>query len=144
MKKPSTDTRPTHAGGMVYQRAGGKIEYLLVRPKRALAEWVLPKGHIEPGESSEDAAAREVLEETGVEARMIAPLGIVQFETRGKTVRVQYFLMKAMSLGRAMEERETRWATYDKALLLLTHESNRETLRSAEEKRRLIATDSRP
>ena len=129
---------------MVYQRAGGKIEYLLVRPKRALAEWVLPKGHIEPGESSEDAAAREVLEETGVEARMIAPLGIVQFETRGKTVRVQYFLMKAMSLGRAMEEREMRWATYDKALLLLTHESNREILRSAEEKRRLIATDSRP
>lgn len=141
MKKSSTDARPTHAGGMVYQRTGGEIEYLLVRPKRALAEWVLPKGHIEPGESSRDAAGREVLEETGVKARLIAPLGIVEFETRGKTVRVQYFLMEFMSRGNAAEERETRWATYDKALTLLTHEQNREILRSAEEKRRLIGAD---
>jgi ADP-ribose pyrophosphatase YjhB (NUDIX family) len=127
---------------MVYQRAGAQIQYLLVRPKRALAEWVLPKGHIEPGEASEDAARREVLEETGVKGRLIAPLGIVQFETRGKAVRVQYFLMEFISRGGAMEERETHWATYDNALVLLTHEQNRDILRLAEGKRRLIATDS--
>jgi ADP-ribose pyrophosphatase YjhB (NUDIX family) len=142
MKRASNDAKPTHAGGMVYQRVGRKIEYLLVRPKRALAEWVLPKGHIEPGESSEEAAGREVLEETGVKARVVAPLGIVQFETRGRTVRVQYFLMKLKSRGAAMEERETCWATCDKALTLLTHEQNREILRSAEKQRRLIAADS--
>jgi len=142
VKRGTDDTKPTHAGGMVYRRAEGNIAYLLVRPKRALAEWVLPKGHIERAERSEDAATREVLEETGVEARTIAPLGIVQFETRGKTVRVQYFLMEFISRGTAMEERETHWATYDEALILLTHEPNRDILLSAEEKRRLIAANS--
>jgi ADP-ribose pyrophosphatase YjhB (NUDIX family) len=127
---------------MVYQRAGAQIQYLLVRPKRALEEWVLPKGHIEPGEASEDAARREVLEETGVKGRIITPLGIVQFEARGKAMRVQYFLMEFISRGAAMEQRETRWASYDEALVLLSHESNRELLRSAEGKRRLIAADS--
>jgi len=142
LKKSSNDPRQTHAGGIVYQRAGGKIEYLLVRPKKTLAEWVLPKGHIEPGERSEGAAEREVLEETGVAARIITPLGIVQFEAREKTVRVQYFLMEFISRGSAMEERATRWAAYDKALTLLSHEQNRDLLRLAEEKRRLIAVDS--
>ena len=141
MKKASADTKPTHAGGMVYQRVHPNIEYLLVRPKRAPTEWVLPKGHIEPRESSEEAAGREVLEETGVKARMIAPLGMVEFETRGNTVRVEYFLMKLIVRGAAMEERETLWASYEKALTLLTHEQNREILRSAEQQRRLIAGD---
>jgi ADP-ribose pyrophosphatase YjhB (NUDIX family) len=140
--KSSTHATPTHAGGIVFQRADGKIEYLLVRPKSGVAEWVLPKGHIESGEKSEEAAWREVLEETGVEARLIAYLGIIQFEANGKRVRVQYFLMKFTSRGAAAEERETTWAGYAKALTLLTHEQNREILRSAEEKRRLIAADS--
>ena len=41
--------------------------------------WSMPKGHIEPGESVQDAAVREVEEETGIRGRVIAPLGTIDF-----------------------------------------------------------------
>ena len=57
----------THAGGIVLRGARGAREVLLVRPlARPEAPWVLPKGHIEPGEDAEAAALREVREESGI------------------------------------------------------------------------------
>ena len=52
----------SHAGGVVARTEGGKREYLLVEARRRRGEWVLPKGHIEPGETPEAAAVREVQE----------------------------------------------------------------------------------
>jgi 8-oxo-dGTP pyrophosphatase MutT (NUDIX family) len=57
----------THAGGIVFQETEEERLYLLVRPRLSGNEWVFPKGHIEPGESPEQAALREVREEAGVE-----------------------------------------------------------------------------
>ena len=50
----STNT-PTHAGGVVIRREGVNIQYLVVQTKKEPREWVLPKGHIEGGESMEQA-----------------------------------------------------------------------------------------
>ena len=59
----------SHAGGIVFRVIGDVPEFLIVTSRSNPEHWVLPKGHIEPGESPRSAAVREVLEETGVEAR---------------------------------------------------------------------------
>ncbi len=128
--------RPTHAGGVVYRLAEGEVEYLIVRPKRGQDEWVLPKGHIEPREKPEEAAIREVQEETGVVARIVAPLKTTEFETNGQLVRVKFFLMRFVSQRSPSEIREVKWTGRQAALALLTHQQNRELLRRAEAKRR--------
>ena len=62
---------PTHAGGVVFKLDRDKVQYLLVEAKNTSCIWVLPKGHIEPGESAQMTAVREVHEETGVRARIM-------------------------------------------------------------------------
>jgi 8-oxo-dGTP pyrophosphatase MutT (NUDIX family) len=68
---------PTHAGGVVYCAKGKTAAYLLIRPRiiGEKDEWVLPKGHIEPGEEPRATAVREVEEETGRWARVVDVLG---------------------------------------------------------------------
>jgi len=63
--------RPTHAGGVVVRRSGKAVEFLLVEASQNRNEWVLPKGHIEPGEDPRQTAVREVKEETGHWARVV-------------------------------------------------------------------------
>ena len=77
----------THAGGIVFQKRDEKIYYLIVRAKPDPSHWVIPKGHIEPGEIPEVTAVREIREETGVNARIIATLGTLNFMYRDKQIK---------------------------------------------------------
>jgi len=78
------------AGGVVVNRRG---EFLLIRDRNGF--WVFPKGHLEPGETPEEAAVREVWEETGIQARVIVPLGTTRYTNdRGVIREVQWFLME--------------------------------------------------
>ena len=71
----------TSAGGLVLDRrspdASGALIGRLDRRGRLL--WSLPKGHVEPGETAEQTAVREVAEETGISGRILAPLGTIDF-----------------------------------------------------------------
>lgn len=125
----------THAGGIVCRAEKGMDKYLLVRPKKKKDEWVFPKGHIEPGEKETDAAVREVAEETGVLARIVSRVGDVEFDTSREHVRAVFYLMEYLRSDIPQEIRETVWAPFDEALELLSHESNRDLLRSAREMR---------
>ena len=62
--------------------------------------WSLPKGHIEPGETPEDAATREVAEETGIIGRVVAPIGTIDYwfvaDNRRVHKTVHHFLMEAV------------------------------------------------
>jgi ADP-ribose pyrophosphatase YjhB (NUDIX family) len=121
----------THAGGVVTTFRDGETRVLLVRASQPPNEWVLPKGHIEAGETAEDAARREVQEESGVIAEIIRPAGDVQFQGRRELVSVRYFLMRFVREGIAAEQRETRWCTPPEAEQLLPFESARDIVRRA-------------
>ncbi len=125
-------TRLTHAGGIVYRIVEGGVLYLLVRPKKRRDEWVFPKGHIERGESETQAAVREVTEETGVVANVRSRVGIVEFRTDREMVRAVFYLMEFVSIGAAEENREVTWAPLAEALSLLTHDSNRDLVKTAD------------
>ena len=109
-------SEPTHAGGVVIRREGATLQYLVVQTKKEPREWVLPKGHIEYGESPEQAARREVLEETGVETVVREVLDTVEFSAPNGPVRGQFFLMDAIREGSPREGRERKWLDFDEAI----------------------------
>jgi ADP-ribose pyrophosphatase YjhB (NUDIX family) len=123
----------THAGGVVFRQEGTSVEYLIVRPSDNQFEWVLPKGHIEANETSEQAAAREVLEETGFTAKVLRRLGTVSFSFRGKDVRVEFFLMETDGKGTPPKKRKQKWVSYEDALRDLSHSQSKAMLKRARE-----------
>lgn len=79
--RPAEPAEETSAGGLVVDTVGGqRLAALIGRfDRRGTLLWSLPKGHVEEGESPEDAAVREVAEETGIVGRIIAPLGTIDY-----------------------------------------------------------------
>ena len=106
----------------------GEREYLLVEASKSRGVWVLPKGHIEPGETAEAAAVREVEEEAGVRAAIVAEAGESEFVAGGRTVRTIFFLMRYEGEASGAEERARAWRRYDDALSLLRFENLRRVL----------------
>jgi len=112
--------RYTHAGGLVFRPIGGEIYYLIVQSKPHPHHWVLPKGHLEPGESPEAAARREIREETGVIARIIDTLGTLQFNYHGEQITTILYLLEYLEQTVPLEERECHWGLYEETIKLLT------------------------
>jgi 8-oxo-dGTP pyrophosphatase MutT (NUDIX family) len=91
--------RDVSAGGVIYRQRNGYVEVALVgriSPRR----WGLPKGAPERGESLEQAAVREVTEETGLQGRLVCPLGEIDYWFRWAGQRhykiVHFYLMEAI------------------------------------------------
>jgi len=124
-------SRYSHAGGVVARTVAGEREYLLVEARRSRGEWVLPKGHIEPGETPEAAAVREVEEEAGVCAEVVARAGESEYAVDGQTVRVIFFLMRYQGEARRQEARARAWRRYEDALRLLRFDDTRRVLTQA-------------
>ena len=72
----------TSAGGLVIDSrdaAQAKAALIGRTDRRGRLLWSLPKGHVEPGETTKDAAVREVAEETGITGQVLAELGTIDF-----------------------------------------------------------------
>ena len=132
--------RITHqhsAGGVVIKGVIDDPYVLLIKPS-GRDRWQLPKGHIDAGESAENAAMREVREEGGVDARVLAPLEPIRFfyQMSGKRFvkTVDFFLMSYESGSvddHDDEVDEACWFALDEARSKLTFESEQRSLSEA-------------
>lgn len=93
--------RELSAGGVVFRRAPRGVEFALM--KDSYGKWTFPKGHVEVGEDIEEAAARETLEELGLqEVRLLEYLGKIdiwfrdKFQTKGRLIHkdIHYYLFE--------------------------------------------------
>jgi 8-oxo-dGTP pyrophosphatase MutT (NUDIX family) len=88
------------SGAVVVRRDPQGSSILLVRAKKSPNAWIFPKGHIETGESPEDAALREAYEETGIRGVVVGAIGApLEFTSGAEQVLVQYYLVFARSYG---------------------------------------------
>ena len=136
------DTPQEHsAGGIVIRWQGARAQVAVIRPasSKALA---LPKGHINPGESCEAAAARELWEETGIRGKLVGKLGDIgyRYSFRGRPISkvVSFFLFVYESgeinqLEPAMrkEVAEALWMDVQQGLTALSYPGEREMLSKA-------------
>lgn len=128
--KPGT---PTHAGAVTFRRNQNKVVFLVISSSDNTS-LVLPKGHIEAGESPEEAAVRELREEAGVTGRIVGVLSKDEFETVKKKIIVQYFLVECLGFCNPKESRTIYWADKDAALELLSFDGLRKLLREGSDK----------
>lgn len=126
---PSTEVR--QAGAIAVRIAERNPEVLVVQARKDPRHWIFPKGHIERDETPEAAATRELLEETGVEGRVLGYAGTLRFDSGGEDVRVDYYLVRALREGPSGEGRRLRWCTRDEARDLLTFQDARRLLENA-------------
>jgi 8-oxo-dGTP pyrophosphatase MutT (NUDIX family) len=123
-----SDGRVTHGGGVVYRLTDAAPELLLVTTRVDQSVWVLPKGHIESGESSGQTAVREVFEEAGVTARIVEFLTRSRQVVRGRTQRIDYYLLEMVAEGTPEEDRRTAWLAPDAAIRRITYDEARDVL----------------
>lgn len=139
-----TQRHETSAGGVLFRRRGGRLEVSLGEQRdRITGELTtrLPKGGVETGETPEQAALREVEEEMGWLARVVAPLETVHYtyHEAGARVskRVHFFLMALAHDQQQLRDAELErvyWCAIEEAADRLSFETERQVLRGARER----------
>jgi 8-oxo-dGTP pyrophosphatase MutT (NUDIX family) len=131
------------AGGVAF-RANDADGFDVVIIRTHEGRWQLPKGWIEDGEPAEATSVREVREEAGIDAEIVAPLGTIEYWFRSvyepEPVRVHkyvhVFLLRY--LGGSTDDHddevtEARWLSIEDALQTLSHKDERDMVAKAKE-----------
>jgi 8-oxo-dGTP diphosphatase len=131
----------TCAGGVVYRRVDQRVEIALAVERDRLhgvQNTRLAKGHVEKGETLEAAALREVREEIGLPAEIVAPLGSVKYSFREKQTKVKktvhFFLMRLTSEEIHELDGEMQhvfWSPIETAVAELTFDTERRIVERA-------------
>lgn len=131
------------AGGVAFRSRDSQPEIAIVSVKPKL-RWQLPKGIVDPGETPQVTAVREVMEEAGIETDLIKLIETIEYWYRslkyGKPVRyhkfVHFYLLEYKSgdvANHDHEVEESRWVSFDEALEMLDFKSERDVVEKARE-----------
>jgi 8-oxo-dGTP pyrophosphatase MutT (NUDIX family) len=118
------------AGGVVWRRGDDGVEVAVVHRPR-YDDWSLPKGKLDPGESFEEAALREVLEEIGARVDLGDELPPTTYrDHKGRLKLVRYWLMEARDVAFEPNDEvdDLRWLAVGEAVPLLSYERDRALL----------------
>lgn len=132
--------RETSAGGVVFRLHEGHAVFLLIRD--SYQNWGFPKGHLESGERAEDAAMREVREETGIDDLVLR--GQIEtidwyFRFRGQLIHkvCHFYLMETTQSSTNPQQAEgitaCQWVSYDDARSAISYANARKVLAHAHE-----------
>ena len=128
----SLPTRRMTAGAVVVRIVDGRRSYMLVGPASGKAEWLLPKGGIESGETPETAALRELAEEAGGRGALVGHIGKSEFAGAAGTTEATWFLAAYVGTVTPRESRGTCWLPFSAAHDALSFREAREVLANAE------------
>jgi 8-oxo-dGTP pyrophosphatase MutT (NUDIX family) len=141
--KPKMKPEVLSCGGVIYRRSSNGIKYLIVQHASRSRHWSFPKGNVEVGETEEEAALREMEEESGLSREKLRVLKkldkeALYFLQRGRRSpvqpkRVKFFLTENTGgLVRVCSELlDHKWLNFREAILRLTHKQDRAILREA-------------
>ncbi len=146
-RKPKRELRRVEevsAGGFVLANDGtGRVALIARTNRQGRLDWCVPKGHPENTETLEQAAIREIAEETGLEAEILAPLGDIHYEfstgTKIISKTVHHFLMRQTGGFLTVEKdphheaSEAAWFSVDLMITKLAHENERRMARGVQE-----------
>jgi peptidoglycan/LPS O-acetylase OafA/YrhL len=122
------------AGGVISRTTKDGREFLLVHRKR-YGDWTLPKGKLKSGETHEEAALREVREETGYATELVSFLGEARYEVKGVPKIVRFWNMRPVGHAHEIEDRgeveKIAWMSAKLALERLDYPLEKELLERA-------------
>jgi 8-oxo-dGTP pyrophosphatase MutT (NUDIX family) len=127
---PHDDSVILAAGGIICREMPSGDEVMVVRRKR-YGDWTFPKGKLKKGESFQQAAIREVREETGCSVRLCEFLGAIGYEVNGVPKVVLYWRMSIAKQGEIEDQDEVAeaiWLPVPAAIQRLTYAREKELL----------------
>lgn len=142
-KMPVVTKDQISAGGVAFRPGNSGVEVAIVSVKPSL-RWQLPKGIVDPGETPEVTAVREVKEEAGVETDLIELIETIEYWYQrvqyGKRIRfhkfVHFYLLRYRSgdvSNHDHEVAESRWVSFEQAIEILAFKSERNVVEKARE-----------
>ncbi len=122
-------------GAIVFRKSHGNIEILLIKHLNG-EYWSFPKGHVEPGETEEETAIREVKEETNIDIIVDHSFReVVTYSPKKDTMKnVVYFLARAKNYDHQPQESEiaqVKWIELSLAHSALTYDNDKQLINKA-------------